>query len=97
MLLSFVPFVYTLIRTNLIADNALTEGLGIAGHLEWFDLINETIQAFLIVPLYALLNKCLCDSRRLKQRIFQSFLVVNVVYSYTLRSSCICHDRYLYW
>ena len=80
MLLSFVPFVYTLIRTNLIADNALTEGLGIAGHLEWFDLINETIQAFLIVPLYALLNKCLCDSRRLKQRIFQSFLVVNVVY-----------------
>lgn len=58
MLLSFIPFLYTLVRTNLIADSPLTDGLGIAGHIEWFDLINETIQAFLIVPLFALLNKC---------------------------------------
>ncbi len=80
MLLSFVPFMYTLVRTNLIANIPITDGLGIAGHIEWFDLINETIQAFLIVPLYALLNKCLHDTRKLKERIFQSFLIVNVIY-----------------
>lgn len=41
-LLGFVPFLYTLVRTNLIADSPSTDGLGIAGHIEWFDLINET-------------------------------------------------------
>lgn len=80
MLLSFIPFVYTLVRTNLIVSSPSTNGLGIAGHIEWFDLINETVQAFLIVPLYALLNRCIHDAEKLKKRIFQSFLVVNVVY-----------------
>ncbi len=80
MLLSFIPFIYTLVRTNLIANIPLADGLGIAGHIEWFDLINETIQAFLIVPLFALFNQCMQDSEKFKQRIFQSFLVVNVVY-----------------
>ena len=55
MLLSFIPFIYTLVRTNLIANIPLTDGLGIAGHLEWFDLINETIQAFLIVNVVYIL------------------------------------------
>ncbi len=80
MLLSFIPFLYTLVRTNLAANIPFTDGLGIAGHIEWFDLINETIQAFLIVPLYALLNQCMQDTEQLKERIFQSFLVVNVIY-----------------
>lgn len=80
MLLSFIPFLYTLVRTNLIVNSPLTDGLGIAGHIEWFDLINETIQAFLIVPLYALFNKCMQDKEKFKERIFQSFLVVNAIY-----------------
>ena len=37
MLLSFIPFLYTLVRTNLIANIPKTDGLGIAGHIEWFD------------------------------------------------------------
>lgn len=80
MLLSFIPFLYTLVRTNLIANSPSTDGLGIAGHIEWFDLINETVQAFLIVPLFALLNQCMEDTDKLKERIFQTFLIVNVVY-----------------
>lgn len=80
MLLSFIPFVYTLVRTNLIVNIPLTDGLGIAGHIEWFDLINETIQSFLIVPLFALLNKCMQDKLKFRERIFQSFLIVNVIY-----------------
>lgn len=66
MLLSFIPFVYTLVRTNLIVNSPETDGLGIAGHMEWFDLMNETIQAFLIVPLYALLNRCM-GTKKLEQ------------------------------
>ena len=81
MLLSFIPFLYTLVRTSLIADCPSTEGLSIAGHIEWFDLMNETIQAFLIVPLFALLNRCAGDIDKLKERIFQSFLTVNVIYT----------------
>lgn len=80
MLLSFIPFLYTLVRTNLIADIPAADGLGIAGHMEWFDLINETVQAFLIVPLYALLNQCLRNREKLRERVFQSFLAVNVIY-----------------
>ncbi len=80
MLLSFIPFLYTIVRTNLIVNSPIADGLGIAGHIEWFDLINETIQAFLIVPLYALFNKCMQDKGKFKERIFQTFLVVNVIY-----------------
>lgn len=80
MLLSLIPFLYTIVRTNLIANGPLTDGLGIAGHIEWFDLINETVQAFLIVPLYALFNQCMKDTEKLKERIFQSFLTVNIFY-----------------
>lgn len=80
MLLSFIPFLYMLVRTYLISNSSVPDGLGIAGHIEWFDLINETIQAFLIVPLYALLNQCMQDTRKWKERIFQLFLIVSVVY-----------------
>ena len=80
MLLSFIPFLYTLVRTSLIASSPSTDGLGIAGHIEWFDLINETIQAFLIVPLYALYNRCMQDTEQFKERIFQTFLIANVIY-----------------
>ena len=80
MLLNLIPFVYTLLRTNLIVNSSMPDGLGIAGHIEWFDLINESLQAFLIIPLYALLNKCMRDTKKFKERIFQSFLAVNTVY-----------------
>ena len=80
MLLGLIPFLDTITRTNLIAGIPSTDGLGIAGHIEWFDLINETIQAFLIVPLYALFNSCIQDRTKFRERIFQAFMVVNVVY-----------------
>ncbi len=80
MLLSFIPLLYTLVRTSLIASSPSTDGLGIAGHIEWFDLINETIQAFLIVPLFALFNRCVQDTEKFRERIFQSFVIVNIIY-----------------
>lgn len=93
MLLSFIPFLYTLVRTNLIANSPSIDGLGIAGHIEWFDLINETVQAFLIVPLYALFNKCIQDKKKFRERIFESFLVVNVIYIlFAVITLIYCHD-----
>ena len=67
--------------------------MGIAGHIEWFDLINETVQAFLIVPLYALFNKCIQDKKKFRERIFESFLVVNVIYIlFAVITLIYCHD-----
>ena len=35
----------------------------IIGQMEWFDLINETLQAFLIIPLYSVLNRIFKNPR----------------------------------
>lgn len=75
-----LPFLYQCVRTNLIADIPSVDGLGIAGHIEWFDLINETIQAFLIVPLYHLFNTVAKDREKLSGRIRVAFLVSTIVY-----------------
>lgn len=81
MLLSLIPFLYTLVRTRMIASLPLTDGLGIAGHIEWFDLINETVQAFLTAPLFALFHRCERGTREWKERIFQAFLIGNGIYA----------------
>lgn len=76
-----IPFLHQCVRTSLISDIPDTDGLGIAGHIEWFDLINETIQAFLIVPLYHLLNEVKGEPGVLKQRIRGSFAVSTALYT----------------
>lgn len=76
-----VPFLHQCVRTSLISDVPNTDGLGIAGHIEWFDLINETIQTFLIVPLYHLLNTVKGEPGGLKRRIHCSFAVSTALYA----------------
>lgn len=78
--LAFVPFVYQIVRTNLIVSIPTVDGLSISGHIEWFDLINETIQAFLIIPLYSLLNKVISNRDKFKNRIFETFVISNGIY-----------------
>lgn len=80
MLLNLLPFLFTVVRTRLIVSLPSVDGLGIAGHMEWFDLINETIQAFLIVPLYALLHPYKTGTREFQERTFQAFLLSTAVY-----------------
>lgn len=80
-LLLILPFLHQCVRTGLISNLPDTDGLGIAGHIEWFDLINETIQAFLIVPLYHLLNTVKDEPGVLKRRIRDSFAVSTVLYA----------------
>ncbi|MBP5243051.1 MAG: hypothetical protein J6Z36_05120 [Clostridia bacterium] len=56
-LLALVPAAYQTIRTFLISTTASTASLDVIGQMEWFDLIDETLLAFLIIPLYSILNK----------------------------------------
>ncbi|NCE64499.1 hypothetical protein D1159_07855 [Pseudoflavonifractor sp. 524-17] len=80
-LLLIIPFLHQCVRTSLISSVPDTDGLGIAGHIEWFDLLNETLQAFLIVPLYHLLNTVKGEPGVLKQRIHCSFVVSTTLYA----------------
>lgn len=55
--LALIPAIYQTIKTFIISSNNSSAVFDIIGQMEWFDLINETLQAFLIVPLYSVLNK----------------------------------------
>ena len=56
-LLALVPAIYQTIITKLITIHTNPGALDIIGQMEWFDLINETICAFLIIPMYSILSK----------------------------------------
>ncbi|MDR1405480.1 MAG: hypothetical protein LBJ20_07960 [Candidatus Methanoplasma sp.] len=64
---------------NLISglDNDL---LNVAGQIEWFDLINETILAFLIVPLYFVFNRVTKNKDEFKSRIMQLMVAGFTIY-----------------
>ena len=59
VLLSLVPAIIQTVETFVISTNVTTAGIDVIGQIEWFDLIDETIQAFLIIPLYSILNAIL--------------------------------------
>ena len=61
---------YQTVKTFLISAGGQEGVFDIIGQMEWFDLINETLQAFLIVPLYSVLN-----------RIFKTGLCVFALYT----------------
>lgn len=56
-LLSLVPAIYQTVVTGLITTQTSPDNLDIVGQMEWFDLINETLCAFLIIPMYSILSK----------------------------------------
>ena len=55
--LALAPAIYQSIRTFLIEKTVSSFAFDVIGQMEWFDLINETLLAFLIIPLYSILNK----------------------------------------
>lgn len=56
-IVSLFPSLYQMIRTYLVSTTTSQNAFDIIGQMEWFDLINETLQAFLIIPLYSVFNK----------------------------------------
>ncbi len=50
--------------------------------MEWFDLINETLKAFLIIPLYSILNKIIKnDEKNFANHTFKTGLITFIVYT----------------
>ena len=82
VLLSLVPAIIQSIETFVISNNISTTGIDVIGQIEWFDLIDETIQAFLIIPLYSILNKILkYNKKHFGSSVFKNGLVTFIFYT----------------
>lgn len=81
-LFALIPAVYQTIKTFLISASSQTEVFDIIGQMEWFDLINETLQAFLVVPLYSILNKIFKkQTDRFAEAVFKTGFLVFILYT----------------
>lgn len=79
--LALFPAIYQTIRTFLLSNTASTDGIDIVGQMEWYDLIDETLKAFLIVPLYSILNKFFVnEEKEFKKITFKSLFIVFILY-----------------
>ena len=82
VLLSLVPAIIQTVETFVISTSVSTAGIDVIGQIEWFDLIDETIQAFLIIPLYSILNAILKhDEDNFGKGVFKTGLVAFILYT----------------
>ena len=80
--LALIPAVYQTVRTFLISSGGQSGAFDIIGQMEWFDLINETLQAFLIVPLYSVLNRIFKNHiEKFAEATFKTALCVFILYT----------------
>lgn len=80
--LALIPAIYQTIRTFIISSNTQSDVFDVIGQMEWFDLINETLQAFLIIPLYSILNKIFKhDKENFAKNVFKTGLLSFIIYT----------------
>lgn len=80
--LSLIPAIYQTVKTFIISSSGGGGAFDIIGQMEWFDLINETLQAFLIVPLYSVLNKIFVKDREaFSGNVFKTGIVTFALYT----------------
>lgn len=79
-LLALVPAIYQTVITKLITSFANPDSLDIVGQMEWFDLIDETICAFLIIPMYSVLSKAK-KTEYFNKAVFKLGIIVVGLYS----------------
>lgn len=80
--LALIPAIYQTIKTFIISSNTGSAAFDVIGQMEWFDLINETLQAFLIIPLYSILNKVLKhDDQNFAKHTFKTGLIAFAIYT----------------
>lgn len=80
--LALIPAIYQALRTSLISSTNQNSIFNIIGQMEWFDLINETLQAFLIIPLYSILNNLLKkDKINFAGHTFKTGFLTFIVYT----------------
>ncbi len=81
-IIALAPAIYQTIRTFLISTNGSTEAIDIIGQMEWFDLINETLIAFIIIPLYSILNKVFKEEQaKFAGTVFKMGIIVVIAYA----------------
>lgn len=80
--LALIPALYQTIKTFIISFTNQSAAFDIIGQMEWFDLINETLQAFLIIPLYSILNKIFKhDAESFAKHTFKTGLATFIIYT----------------
>ena len=80
--LALIPAIYQTVKTFIISSNNQSAVFDIIGQMEWFDLINETLQAFLIIPLYSILNKIFkSDEENFAKHTFKTGLLTFIIYT----------------
>lgn len=80
--LSLVPAIIQTIETFVISTSVSTSGIDVIGQIEWFDLIDETIQAFLIIPLYSILNGILKNAKEnFGSGVFKTGFIAFILYT----------------
>ena len=79
-LLALVPAIYQTVVTKLVTSYTNPGALDIVGQMEWFDLIDETICAFLIVPMYSVLSKAY-KKENFNQVVFKLGIIVVALYA----------------
>ena len=80
--LALIPAIYQTIKTFIISSNNQSAVFDIIGQMEWFDLINETLQAFLIIPLYSILNKIFKnDEENFAKHTFKTGILTFIIYT----------------
>lgn len=78
--LALVPAIYQTIRTAIAISNSSISGIDIIGQMEWYDLIDETLKALLIVPLYSILSKVYKEDNKNFSRF--TFIAMLIVFSF---------------
>lgn len=78
--LALVPAIYQTIRTAIAVSNSSISGIDIIGQMEWYDLIDETLKALLIVPLYSILSKVYKEDNKNFSRF--TFIAMLIVFSF---------------
>ena len=79
--LSLFPALYQTIRTMIVSISVDSSVFNVIGQLEWFDLINETLLAFLHIPLYAIFNRVIKnDDANFSKVTFKVILVGFILY-----------------
>ena len=77
--LALVPAIYQTIRTALAYVNTSASVIDIIGQMEWYDLIDETLKALLIIPLYSILNRVNKEDNKNFSRF--TFIALIIVFS----------------
>ena len=79
-LLALVPAIYQTVITKLITSYTSAGTLDIIGQMEWFDLIDETICSFLIIPMYSVLSKAY-KKDNFNKVVFKLGIVIVILYA----------------